>query len=256
MNKAILYVLFAWLAFFGPATAHAQSETRITHRKIMFPGETHHFYVMDQHASVEVNNRVIYWWFKNNSVHQTQGGYDGLLIDGPYVIYYANNDLKEKGEFSKGRRNGNWKSWHTNGNLKTINTWKYGELHGSSTQFDSTGKLVQQSGYRYGQKHGLFITHSDTATVQEQYNRGVLKVKKLKVKKDKVKKEKAVKPEETKPVEIVPETNPEDKKPVTTKEKRKKEKAIKKEARPSGEIEPEDAERKKMKSFRNRKKVS
>ncbi len=182
MNKAFFQFLSVCIFLFGLSTIlQAQENDRITHRKIMFPGETHHFYIMTHQSGISVSNDITYFWFKNNAVHHSQGGFDGVLIDGPYVIYYPNNDLKAKGEYSKGRKHGVWKTWYENGKLSEQLNWKNGQLQGESSLFDSTGALISSGYYSRGLKHGIFTYYQDGMVIQtERYQYGRLKVSKVK----------------------------------------------------------------------------
>lgn len=59
-----------------------------------------------------------YYWYSNNDVRSTQGGYSGKVLNGLYTDFYKNRQLKEHGDFVGGLKNGNWRSWAEYGVLK------------------------------------------------------------------------------------------------------------------------------------------
>ena len=70
----------------------------------------------------------IYYWYNDNRIHSSQGGYSGKLLNGLYEAYYLNHNLKEQGTFKKGLKNGVWKSWNEDGTLSQTGNWKNGAL--------------------------------------------------------------------------------------------------------------------------------
>jgi hypothetical protein len=71
---------------------------------------------------------LFYYWYSANQVHTTQGGYSGRLLDGVYIEYYPDKNLKEEGTFKKGLKNDTWKSWNQDGTLKQVIQWKSGSI--------------------------------------------------------------------------------------------------------------------------------
>lgn len=69
-----------------------------------------------------------YYWYDDNSIHSSQGGYSGKLLNGLYEAYYLNHNLKEQGTFKKGLKDGAWKSWKEDGTLSQAANWKNGVL--------------------------------------------------------------------------------------------------------------------------------
>lgn len=69
---------------------------------------------------------LFYYWYAANSIHQTQGGYSGTLLNGLYTEYFANKSLKEQGSFVKGLKHGIWKAWDEDGKLISETNWKNG----------------------------------------------------------------------------------------------------------------------------------
>ncbi|HEY9000690.1 MAG TPA: hypothetical protein VIM89_05020 [Mucilaginibacter sp.] len=67
-----------------------------------------------------------YYWYSANDIHCTQGGYSGKLLNGTYIEYYPDKNLKEQGSFKKGLKSGVWKKWNNDGTLASVTTWKRG----------------------------------------------------------------------------------------------------------------------------------
>jgi len=67
-----------------------------------------------------------YYWYDDNTIHASQGGFSGKLLNGLYVAYYLNHNLKEQGVFKKGLKDGIWKSWNEDGALGQVANWKNG----------------------------------------------------------------------------------------------------------------------------------
>ena len=71
---------------------------------------------------------LFYYWYEANVIHSTQGGFSGKPLNGQYIEYYPNKNLKEQGTFKKGLKNGPWKSWNEDGTLSVSSTWENGLL--------------------------------------------------------------------------------------------------------------------------------
>jgi len=71
---------------------------------------------------------IYYFWYGANLIHATQGGYSGKLLNGEYDEYYQNKNLKQKGVFKKGLKDGDWKTWNEDGSLSRLATWKNGVI--------------------------------------------------------------------------------------------------------------------------------
>jgi len=74
----------------------------------------------------KIKNDRYYYWYLNKVIHSTQGGYNGQLLNGHYVAFYPDKNLKEEGNFKKGLKDGEWKSWNPKGDLTSVATWNEG----------------------------------------------------------------------------------------------------------------------------------
>ncbi|MFA7379439.1 MAG: hypothetical protein WC150_03190 [Bacteroidia bacterium] len=115
-----------------------------------------------------------YSWYRQGTIHTTQGGYDGNLLGGEYVsYYYQTKNIKEKGFYWNGLKNGKWVEWHTNGNLKSTHIWKKGILNGEFTTYDTSGKLTKKGTYLRSKLNGaLHIFSNDSLLETITYKKG------------------------------------------------------------------------------------
>ncbi|HEY8781586.1 MAG TPA: hypothetical protein VIM16_08240 [Mucilaginibacter sp.] len=74
----------------------------------------------------KIRNDRYYYWYLNNVIHSTQGGYTGQLLNGHYVAFYPDKNLKEEGDFKRGLKDGEWKTWNRKGDLTSVTTWNEG----------------------------------------------------------------------------------------------------------------------------------
>src|ERR1700744_5503516 len=49
-----------------------------------------------------------YFWYSANTIHSTQGGFSGKLLNGSYTEYYPDKSLKQQGIFKAGLMMGKW----------------------------------------------------------------------------------------------------------------------------------------------------
>jgi hypothetical protein len=91
-----------------------------------------------------------YFWYKSNAILKTAGGADGRLLTGEYVCFYPNNNLKEKGTFNLGLKDGAWTSWLDNGQIRELAHWKKGALHGYHIIYDQDGSTIISEKYKNG----------------------------------------------------------------------------------------------------------
>ena len=127
-----------------------------------------------------------YYWYYNNKIMFTQGGYEGRLLHGPYTCFYPDNNLKEKGWFKNGLKTGLWTSWYRNGKIRSVTEWKKSLKNGEEKQFDSSGLILQSFTYKKGQLSRAKIY--EAGGIRKQKYKDGIEVKK-ESKAEKVKKE-------------------------------------------------------------------
>lgn len=113
-----------------------------------------------------------YHWYSNNQIHITQGGFSGKLLNGNYTDFYMGNNLKEKGIFKNGLKDGEWNVWAANGILIEKLNYRVGVLDGQFFKYDQTGNLLQDGNYKNGKIHGPSKTYHglDSVTVTKYKN--------------------------------------------------------------------------------------
>ncbi|MBB5440945.1 hypothetical protein HDC92_004649 [Pedobacter sp. AK017] len=93
----------------------------------------------------------VYAWYGKGLIHSSQGDYSGKLLHGQYIAYYAvNKQLKEKGEYAYGLKNGKWLMWQPDGTLLETQHWYRGLKNGPTLRYDSLGKLKEKVRYNNG----------------------------------------------------------------------------------------------------------
>jgi antitoxin component YwqK of YwqJK toxin-antitoxin module len=108
---------------------------------------------------IKIENDKSYFWYSNNQIFQTNGGYDGKLLDGEFTSYYHDTNLKEKGNFKLGLKDGEWKSWHQNGKLNECIQWKKGHKNGLYKMFNNNGELILTTIYKNDKINGKEIRY-------------------------------------------------------------------------------------------------
>jgi hypothetical protein len=77
-------------------------------------------------SNPSIKQNLLYYWYSANTIHHTQGGFSGKLLNGLYTAYYPNKNLKEQGNFKKGLKDGIWKNWNEDGSFAKTCTWNNG----------------------------------------------------------------------------------------------------------------------------------
>ena len=99
---------------------------------------TYAFYTTQDQPKIKTGRS--YTWYKAGRILTTVEGYDGLLLDGEYRMFYLNKSLYRQGNYKMGIRSGLWREWYANGQLKEKSVWEEGRLRGEPERFDSTGR--------------------------------------------------------------------------------------------------------------------
>jgi hypothetical protein len=113
-----------------------------------------------------------YYWYGAGTIHQTQGGYSGKLLNGKYSEYYPSKNLKEQGSFKKGLKNDVWESWDENGNLKELYTYRNGEKTGLFNLYDEKGARTQTGTYNKNLLNGKVTFYTKDSTKIVRYKDG------------------------------------------------------------------------------------
>jgi antitoxin component YwqK of YwqJK toxin-antitoxin module len=99
-------------------------------------------------SSQKANDDIIYYWFSQNSIHSTQGGYSGILLHGRYSSFFTNNNLCQLGTFCHGIKSGKWQSWYPDGKLKEVSWWMNGMREGKTVTYNENGSVKEVREYK------------------------------------------------------------------------------------------------------------
>ncbi|WP_052496118.1 toxin-antitoxin system YwqK family antitoxin [Pedobacter lusitanus] len=124
-----------------------------------------------------------YYWYSNNQIKITQGGFSGKLLNGLYSSYYDNKSLQEQGYFKMGLKTGEWKSWTEDGQLISDVTFYNGVPEGDFYKYDGHGKLLEKGRNVNGKLEGEFVKYQGDSSVSVKYKNGVVVPPKIKEKK-------------------------------------------------------------------------
>jgi hypothetical protein len=126
-----------------------------------------------------------YYWYLNNAVHFSEGGYSGKLLNGQYTSFYKNMNLRSSGVFRYGLMDKEWKTWYENGVLKSTEHWKKGVKHGTCIYFSEDNKSRTVKEYRRGILNGKQKLYCNDSLVDVQkFRNGKEIIKKNKIKAD------------------------------------------------------------------------
>jgi antitoxin component YwqK of YwqJK toxin-antitoxin module len=92
-----------------------------------------------------------------SGLHVAEEEYDRRgKLDGPYVLRRSSRALRVKGEFSSGRRIGEWQWWDRDNNKEREGTYVAGKKDGQWLEWWE-GKLTFSGEYKVGKPHGTFV---------------------------------------------------------------------------------------------------
>lgn len=118
-----------------------------------------------------------YYWYSNNQIKITQGGYSGKLLNGVYHDFYLNNNLKAQGRFELGLKMGEWNAWGTEGLLTEKINYNKGVPNGLFYKYNSQGLLYETGRYKDGKLNGAIKTYpKPDSMVVSTYKNGILQI--------------------------------------------------------------------------------
>ncbi|MCD4665381.1 MAG: hypothetical protein K8R68_08920 [Bacteroidales bacterium] len=130
-------------------------------------------FAIEEKIEVEIREGLFYYWYKENQINRTQGGFDGKLLYGTFTVFYRNGKLKEKGNFKYGLKDEKWKKWYENGNLLQTSNWESGQLTGKWIEYDENGLITKEANYKEGKLNGDYKEFIDGELVlKKKYKNG------------------------------------------------------------------------------------
>ena len=207
MNNIISFRFFILLnvfgIIFGTKNLYSQKSTKLDIHTITV--KTADSYVKTNiidFSKKKINTKeyLIYYWYNDNTIHLSTGGYSGKLLHKSYTEYYSSGNLKEQGNYYYGLRAGLWKKWYASGILNTVTKYRNGIKSGPYREYDKNNNLTLCTNYRKGQINGKYTIYKDGKIIaKKKYKNGVeILPKEKEEKKPKEKKEKNVKPTDSK----------------------------------------------------------
>ncbi|WP_026898454.1 toxin-antitoxin system YwqK family antitoxin [Daejeonella oryzae] len=115
-----------------------------------------------------------YYWCSANEIHSTQGGFGGKLLNGTYIEYFPNKNLRVYGYYRNGLKNGVWKSWNSCGKLNAYVTWSNGHKNGRYMYYSESGNIQEQGVYHKDLLNGWIKYHRASGEPEYRYfNKGI-----------------------------------------------------------------------------------
>lgn len=178
-----LDLLFALLfVFCAPKILFAQTTnlpSALHYQKIMVKIQDTTVYVHLYNKTQKVNPKQdkYYYWYKNQQIKRTRGGYDGYLLDGKYTEFFPNMNLKVQGQFNKGLKSDTWINWRETGEYEAIYQWSKGIKNGPFKEYNEKGDLIREGNYRNNNLDGNVIQYMENGkTEKKNYRNGILQI--------------------------------------------------------------------------------
>jgi hypothetical protein len=154
-----------------PGNESRQPETYTIY--INYPAYSVRANVLNDAGKIHAKNGHTYYWYSDNTIKNTEGGFDGRLLHGEYKSFYLDKNLMEQGMFRQGLKTNTWKRWFPGGHIREISHYREGLLDGISERYNEEGKLISRAHFKNGVQHGKTIIYSgDKIDSTIQYKRG------------------------------------------------------------------------------------
>jgi len=166
--------IFAILFLISTSIFAQKKQTSIYTIYINYPEYSLKAEIISQKKKIQAEENLIYNWYASNAIMQTQGGYEGKLLNGNYTSFYLSNNLKEQGKFKNGLKTGRWISWYVNGLIQEITNWSNGLRSGLHEQYNEKGRLLLREEYKNNKLNGYRLTYAnDTVSAKQEYKKGI-----------------------------------------------------------------------------------
>lgn len=130
LNLFRIFVLLILTFYSQESIAQSQLKDFSSRRSVKQDNMQMIFFVRDEDKirPNSLKNDTWYHWFKSQKIMTTQGGADGLLLEGLFTAFFSNKQLAQKGKFKKGLKVRSWEYWRKDGTLKMTEKWRGGSL--------------------------------------------------------------------------------------------------------------------------------
>lgn len=179
-HSAIFFALIMLITAYGFSQKEIPKEDKTYTMEINSKDFIEKITIARQNPSrLKTNNLRWYYWYLNNSVHFSEGGYSGKLLQGSYISYYKNMNLRSNGNFRNGLMHGVWKSWYESGKAKSVVSWKKGVKQGCSTTYSQDGNTRIEEKYRRGLLVGKqYVFENGVLISSKKFRKGAEKISK------------------------------------------------------------------------------
>ncbi len=136
----------------GPLTINFDSSTvaqydgNISNHQVNGIWRTHYpdgnVFVAANYMQGYLNGKAYFYYDSRKETKLAEVEFDMDKIDGYYVEYYRNGNMKSKIQYEDGRRHGECLFYYENGKLKLQSKYKKGERVGKSTVYNDKGKKI------------------------------------------------------------------------------------------------------------------
>ena len=90
-------------------------------------------------------------------------------IHGPYVEFWYDGRLSDKGTYKNGKREGPWVGYYENGQVWSEGDFKNGKEEGPWVDYHENGQLWFKRDYKNGKEEGPWVWYNKDGTVWEKY---------------------------------------------------------------------------------------
>jgi len=90
-------------------------------------------------------------------------------MDGEFIEYYPGGDIKVKGQYIKGQKNGTWETLKDDGILKLTEVYENGSLTKKITYY-TDGKIDMERNYKNDKEHGISKAYTFEGTLKSEKN--------------------------------------------------------------------------------------
>lgn len=107
-------------------------------------------------------------YFRKNKL-TVEVNFKNGYTEGAYVEYYPSGDIKEKGQYVKGQKNGTWETLKSDGVIKLTEVFENGGLTKKITYY-TDGKVDSERNFKNGKENGAFIQYTFEGELKSNKN--------------------------------------------------------------------------------------
>lgn len=92
------------------------------------------------------------------------------ILNGIYISYYKNGNIKRKGEYKDGKLNGSWQSWTSDGDKIYEVHYQNDTLSGNYISWYETGVIKERGEYAENRKKGVWVEYDEAGMIIRKKN--------------------------------------------------------------------------------------